>query len=33
MTVSLYSWETDGPVGELVEMMTGVLADRYQSGR
>ena len=33
MTVSLYSWETDGPVGELVEMMTGVLADRYKSGR
>jgi len=28
MTVSLYSWETNGPVGGLVELMTGVLADR-----
>lgn len=29
MVVSLYSWEKNGPIGELVERMSSVLAERF----
>lgn len=32
MVVSVYSWEQDGPIGDLVELMIGVLAKRTSAG-